>query len=425
MSEFRLEIPHSNLDAGGADMRSRLMTWEWKSKLRSGTSEVVLDFRANRFIEPWALTQFVAWALWVRKEFHIPVRIEVDPANRANTYVLSMGIEHVLDSGESTPEWDDSSQNTGLHVLRSHGDVARFVSSAAVLGEGPTKDALDALQYGMAELGRNVIQHADSPVGGIAMAQYFPEARAMQISICDWGQGVRLSLARNYPELRTDIEALKLAVLPHASGATSDLGPYASLDNAGLGLFFCKEIAWRAGGSFWLASNAALLGVQGDDEGAQHRIYRRINALPGTSVTMHFRGDGEADFGDLLHICQVLAGQARASSGRAALDFLDELPEEFDGLRIPVLGFLENNDEAARVRRAQIIPAIHDGRWVVLDFADVRFATQSFVHVLLSEPLRIAGSLFRVSFLNCTRATIEAIQTVAAYAASYRQISLD
>jgi anti-sigma regulatory factor (Ser/Thr protein kinase) len=422
MMEFRVEIPHSNLNDAGADMRSRLMTWEWKSKLPDGVRELVLDFSKNRFIEPWALAQYVAWGLWVRMQLGIGIHIETDPANAANSYVLSMGIEQVLETGTSTTEWDESSQNTGLHVLRSHADVSRFVESARLLSLGRSLETLDALRYGMAELGRNVIQHAQSPIGGVAIAQYFPAAKAVQISICDWGCGVRESLCANYPEIRTDLEALKLAVLPHASGADLELGPYASLENAGLGLFFSKEIAWRAGGSFWLASRTALLGVQGDDEGAQHRVYRRVNVLPGASVTMHFPADGVVDFADLVHECQELARKARSASGPAALDFIDAMPEPFDGLRIALADFVENVEEAAAIRRTQILPAVQEGRWVVLDCSHVRFATQSFVHALLYEPLRISGGVLRLSFLHCSRATMEAVQTVAAYAASYRQI---
>jgi len=419
---WRIQVPHTNLDDGGADMRSRLMTWEWMSRFKPETGAVVLDFTQNRFIEPWALVQYVAYGLWIRQHLGLPVRAECDPAKPANKYILDMDLEHVLATGESTSKWDESTQNTGLHVLRSHADVQRFVQSAGRLGVELAADTMDALKYGMAELGRNVIQHAASPIGGVAMGQFFPDARFVQISISDRGRGIRESLSRNYPELRSDMEAAKLAVLPHSSGALADLGPYASLENAGLGLFFCKEIAWRAGGSFWLVSAKALLGVQGDDQAAQHRIYRPINPWNGTSVTMHLPADGAMEFADLLEVCQGLARTARTSSGEAGLDFLEDLPEGFDGELVQVEPFVENVERAAEIRRGTILPAVQQGRWVVLDFSGVRFATQSFVHALLYDVLRVSGSLLRVSFRNCTRATTEAIRTVAAYAASYRQL---
>lgn len=422
MGMMRVKIPHTNLDGGCADMRSRLQTWTWFDRLKPDQEEVILDFTENEFIEPWALVQFLAYALWMRLEHNVPVRAELDPLNPANKYVRSMGIKHVLETGESTTEWDESAQNTGVHVLRTHAEVKRFVDSVTRLGGTPNRDTMDALKYGMAELGRNVIQHAASPIGGVAMAQFFPDRRAVQVSICDRGRGLWESLKSNYPELRSDLEAAKLSVLPHVSGAPEP-GPYGSPDNAGLGLFFCKEIAWRVGGSFWLASRTALLGVRGDDQAGQHRIYRRINRWDGTSVSMDFPADSTKDFADLLQVCQNLARTARSSSAEAGLDFLDELPEEFDGEHVLIEPIAENNEKAAELRRDILLPSVREGRWVVLDFENVRFATQSFIHALLNEPLRTRESVLRLSFLKCTRATREAIHTVAAYSSSARRLS--
>ncbi len=424
-------MPHTNLDDGGADMRSRLMTWEWIAKLKPDTTEVVLDFTQNRFIEPWALVQYVAYGLGIQKDSQIPVRAKTDPTNPANIYIRAMDIDRVLETGESTTAWDESTQNTGLHVLRTHADVQRFWASAGRVGAALTSDTMEVLKYGMSELGRNVVQHAASSIGGVAMAQFFPDAKAVQISISDRGRGLRSSLERNYPEIRSDLEAAKLAILPHSSGARElplreefrdEAGPNSSPDNAGLGLFYCKEIAWRARGAFWLASQGALLGVSSDDQAAQHRVYRSINPWHGTSVTMHFPAQGVIDFADLLQVCHNLARAARTSSGEAALDFLEDLPENFDGDKIRVTDFLEDVEQAALVRKSKLLPAVEEGRWVVLDFTDVRFATQSFVHALIYEPLRVRGSLLRLSFVKCSRATEEAVRTVAAYAASYRQM---
>jgi hypothetical protein len=50
--------------------------------------------------------------------------------------------------------------------------------------------------------------------------------------------------------------------------------------------------------------------------------------------------------------------------------------------------FAENKDVAKKLRIEQIMPALSQGRDVVLDFSGVTGATQSFVHALLSDPLR-------------------------------------
>ena len=64
-----------------------------------------------------------------------------------------------------------------------------------------------------------------------------------------------------------------------------------------------------------------------------------------------------------------------------------------------------------------MLPALAAGGLVVLDFAGVKFATQSFVHVCIYKLLR-NDVRFRsaISIVNCTDAIKEAIQMVAAYA---------
>lgn len=415
-----INIPHQNLADGGRDMRSRLQTWNWRTKIRESTRELILDFTENGFIEPWSLSQFTAYALNIANKYNIPVTAKLEARNPANVYIDSMGLNYVLKHGKSTPDWDESKQNTGLHIIKTHQDVTRFVSSVQCLGPGPNDQTIDALRYVMAELGRNVVQHSDSGIGGAAIAQYFPDRKAIQISISDCGQGIFSALKTTYPELRNAMEGVKLAVLPHVSGAFAK-GMYSASDNAGLGLFFSKEICWRAGGTFWLVSDKALIGITDDDSRGGKRIYRNINNWKGTSVTMDLPSTGIADFGDLLEVCRTLAADARSRSGSSALDFLSEIPE-LEGLKVISVGdFNEDVEAAAKVRNNEIVPAVNEGNLIVLDFKGATFATQSFIHALLNNPFRIPGSLCRLSFVNCTRPTEEAIRAVAAYSASYRQ----
>jgi len=50
--------------------------------------------------------------------------------------------------------------------------------------------------------------------------------------------------------------------------------------------------------------------------------------------------------------------------------------------------FAENKDVAKRLRIEVIMPALSRGDEVVLDFKDVSGVTQSFIHALISDPLR-------------------------------------
>jgi hypothetical protein len=50
--------------------------------------------------------------------------------------------------------------------------------------------------------------------------------------------------------------------------------------------------------------------------------------------------------------------------------------------------FAENKDIAKKVRIEEIMPALSKGDEVILDFNGVNGATQSFIHALISDPIR-------------------------------------
>ena len=422
-------VPKADWNGRAADMRSRLVTWKWHWQLPPGKTALELDFTKVSFMEPWALAMFAAYGLGMRQR-GVPVRGSFTSANPANAYVMAMGLDEILATGTSTAaarQWSDSHQNTGLHVIASYDDLDAFRRSTSRLYLRHCEDAADALRYALTEFGRNVLQHSGSRIGGVGIAQHFPDDRRLQVAMCDLGCGVRESLVPRYPELRTDMESLRLAVLPHASGA-QPTGPYGGSENAGLGLFYAREIAWRARGSFWLASRTALLGIRGDldavweqDDPQPDRVYRKIEPWPGTIVAIDFPVDGITDFASILAVCRDLAAEARRMSGPAGLDFVSSTQEMESAFTVRVRDFEENNQVAVRIRDAEIRPRVERGDTVVIDFSGVRSPTQSFVHALLAEVFRIPGSLVRLSFLDCSRPAREILKAVAAYA-SYRQI---
>jgi hypothetical protein len=80
--------------------------------------------------------------------------------------------------------------------------------------------------------------------------------------------------------------------------------------------------------------------------------------------------------------------------------------------------FAENKDVARDFRLKQIMPALASGEnRIVLDFTDVTGATQSFIHALISEPIRNFGDdvFERLYFKNCSPAVQQVINIVADY----------
>ncbi len=79
--------------------------------------------------------------------------------------------------------------------------------------------------------------------------------------------------------------------------------------------------------------------------------------------------------------------------------------------------FVENKEEADRIRRQFILPALNSGEQIILDFAEVQYATQSFIHTLISEALKKHGedSLEHIEFKNCS----PALQSIIGWVVDY------
>lgn len=84
----------------------------------------------------------------------------------------------------------------------------------------------------------------------------------------------------------------------------------------------------------------------------------------------------------------------------------------------PLTGpFAENKDVARDIRISLLTPAIADGGSVILDFAGVEGATQSFIHALISELFRTYGSdvLERIRFKDCNPTIQQVVIIVTEY----------
>ena len=80
-------------------------------------------------------------------------------------------------------------------------------------------------------------------------------------------------------------------------------------------------------------------------------------------------------------------------------------------------GFAENKDAARAVRLSTVLPAVTSGHPIVLDFRDVRYATQSYVHALIAEALQKYGerALDYMEFRNCSPQVKSVIELVVDY----------
>lgn len=85
--------------------------------------------------------------------------------------------------------------------------------------------------------------------------------------------------------------------------------------------------------------------------------------------------------------------------------------------------FAENKDIAKRLRIDEIMPELSNGHEVILDFKGVNGATQSFIHALVSDPIR---EFRNVAFDNLAYKNVSGdIREIISIVYRYMQESLD
>lgn len=79
--------------------------------------------------------------------------------------------------------------------------------------------------------------------------------------------------------------------------------------------------------------------------------------------------------------------------------------------------FAENKDVAREIRVENIIPSLEKKEKIILNFENVKSATQSFIHALISDIIRKKGSgvLNNIYFKNCNEIIQKMIEIVTDY----------
>jgi hypothetical protein len=414
MAPSRLQPPH---ELGDKNLVPFFKGWNWQL---DPIGEVVLDFSRAAFLAPWAITLFALHALWLREESGNQVKVWLDPSTQAGRYLAQAGLFELLDLPRPSdiPDLSEGRMARLTRIQHSQ-DIPLFAKAVMGLLQIGDEELEGAVRYSLIELLRNVVQHAGSSVGGLSMAHFYPTTGLVEVVVADRGVGILSTLKNRYPELTTDLTAIKFAMLPHVSG-TFGQNAYGSMsDNAGLGLFFIKEIASRAGGGFFLGSRSALVDIWGNNDGSLGKRYQEAirGGWPGTFALVQLRKDSIIEFDSLLSVCRELAAEARKDPTEIALDFIDDVPDISGLTVVKIAEFEEDVDAAARAREDVILPTLARGEMVVLDFRGIKAATQSFVHACMYKILRDRPETrFALTIAGCSDATREAIRAVAAYA---------
>lgn len=412
-----IEVPTRINDTG---IENFFKGWVWN---RQPTGPVKIDFGMCDFVAPYALTLFSAYYLYLKEVKSKHAEIRYQPKSSVAKYLWDSGFLELVKQGKGEDDPNQEEKIVKLEQIKNSRQIPVFAGKVMKVLDIDDEEISGAIKYALIELLRNVIQHSNSAIGGVAMAHYFPKTGLVEICVADSGVGIKESLSAAYPEIDNDLKALKFATQPHISG-TFTAGVYDNMqDNAGLGLFFIKQITSLASGRFFLASGGTMVSIWGDAEGDQQKRFtsakKKIDGgWHGTFAYLQLTKKSIVEFDQILQNCRYLASESRKYPRELALDFITEIPELEGIFAVNVADFEEDVERAAYIRDNDIIPRMSSGEMIVIDFSGVMFATQSFIHALMYKVIRDGQSIgSTLSVANCSKSTREAVMAVAAYAA--------
>jgi hypothetical protein len=157
------------------------------------------------------------------------------------------------------------------------------------------KDILSALDWSVAEVCDNVINHANSPVGGFLQIIAYPQNKTIAFSVADAGNGILTTLQEGYPNLDTDLEAIEEAI---KIGVTRNI-KY----GMGNGLAGTLRITGMTGGSLDILSGRGRLLIT--PEGKKAFTNDPHKSFSGTCISGHIRMSNDFSILDALNFSTV------------------------------------------------------------------------------------------------------------------------
>jgi len=337
----------------------------------------------------------------------------------AARFAHAVGFEEVLE-GDSEREPTEHDRTVTLTRIRRRGQtesVARRIVELALPRE-THRDAADLYWFVLVELLRNVVQHSQDQAGGIVAAQRndagpYAGAPALQVFVVDNGIGIFDALRRTRPEVANPAAALVHALEPHVSGTFAE-GASGTVENAGLGLFFIAEMAKQTRGRLLLASRGATYFLDRTHSTTSQPVITNGASpdYPGTLVVFETALHQVGSYDGVIRQIHELAAQRTPKRITHRWLRFEEPPEGVARVLVNVAA--EDTAGAHEFVAQHLEPRLLRRQSIALDFRTIRVCTQSFLHALLHESVRLAWArkvpMYVLHAIPTVRAQLEFVE---------------
>lgn len=202
-------------------------------------------------------------------------------------------------------EHEEAGRFIPITQIKSSAELAKFLADIVpLLHTAPA--AADAIRYVFSELGRNVIEHANSQVGSFVCAQYYKKTNRVAVGMADAGCGIFSSIRRSHhvPNFQ---EAIYYSLTPGITGVTPKIG--GNETNAGAGLFFVKSLARLSKNYFIIYSGDTMFKLctagknelRADPREDKHKMVSGLPHWNGTVVGVDIAVEKAQEFSTLIN----------------------------------------------------------------------------------------------------------------------------
>ncbi len=227
------------------------------------------------------------------------------------------------------------------------------------------------IEWAINEITDNVINHSQSPVGGLVQVTNLRQRKQIELAVCDSGIGIPTSLRTSRQDLKSDQEALDIAI---REGVTRDKNV-----GQGNGLFGTWRIAQKSGGEFQIISGYAEL-TSSERKG----LHIGKNNIPVNGSLVRTR---------IGYSQKIDLSEALVFSGKEHLP-VDYIETHFDEDEFGNIYFILKNEsggfgsraaaEPVRRKLRNVINYLEGGR-VIVDCSDIPLVSSSFADELFGK----------------------------------------
>lgn len=245
---------------------------------------LLVDFSQASFLQPYHL---VSLACLIEEYHQRGVQINFKKGGFGlDKYLENIKFYNYWDAGFDRNRFTHTKIDTALCLWKVNQDmIDSYANEAKVYFERnffSGKD-LDSLSIPLKEVFNNIYDHADSPVSGYVLTQYYPNLGEIRTAVCDFGVGIPAKINKMWVESGkdklTDEDALRAAFRRKVSSRSTPR-------NRGLGLFYLLSNVNSLKGGLTLYSNSALLNHDGT---YGMRLYKSNQYFRGTLINLNLK----------------------------------------------------------------------------------------------------------------------------------------